>query len=437
MDTNHLQPNTYLQNGKYRIVRFIASGGFGCTYEAEHVMLRKRIAIKELFVKDVCVRQAYTQIITADSTSKKGFVQKLTNKFMHEARALAMLNHPNIVNVTDVFQEYGTAYYVMDYIDGMSLAQIVKLNGTLPEVNAVNFIRQTAEALAYVHANGLLHLDVKPANIMVDRKGNAILIDFGVSKQYEEDNGHTTSSLLGMTPGFAPPEQMSNNAGMFTQATDVYALGATLYNLLTGRAPLNAAMLICGETNTPLPTTISKKTRSAVYAAMRLNIKERPQTMREFIACLNGKSSIRVANYHIGFSLVRNFSRHKATTIAAFVFLIVVAVIIYFSNVGNKPVDPPQYLSDTLDVVPIDTMPAEDFIDDGEEWEQASPATQEKSNAVQSTQPKTHTKKPATSIKKNSTLKNWGAVDVKGKTEQEVQEEGDKVLDMIQNKQNK
>lgn len=146
-----LQAGTLLQGGKYKIIRFIKNGGFGCTYEAEHVMLGKRIAIKEFFVKDFCERDEVTQGVTIVTQSKKKLVLKLKRKFIDEAVAICQLHHPGIVNVSDVFEENNTAYYIMDYIDGCSLQDLVEKNGAMPESRAVGYIRQVADALQYIH----------------------------------------------------------------------------------------------------------------------------------------------------------------------------------------------------------------------------------------------------------------------------------------------
>jgi serine/threonine protein kinase len=284
----NLPNNTLLQGGKYRIVRFINSGGFGCTYEAEHVMLQQRVAIKEFFVKDFCNRDEETAHVTVGTQSKKGLVSKLRKKFIDEARSLFQLQHPGIVRVTDVFEENGTAYFVMDYIDGQSLNDMVKKEGPLPEQRALKYIHQVCDALQYVHEHNRLHLDIKPGNIMVNAADQAILIDFGASKQYDEENGENTSSLMGKTPGYAPLEQMGNDVQMFTPATDIYALGATLYKLLTGITPLNSTSLAGGEDLAPLPSYISNRVVTAVHAAMEINKRRRPQSVAEFWALLDG-----------------------------------------------------------------------------------------------------------------------------------------------------
>lgn len=280
-----LAPNTLLQSGKYKIVRFLSSGGFGCTYEGEHVMLHKRIAIKEFFVRDFCNRDENSSHVTVGTQSKVALVEKLCKKFIDEAVALSQLTHPNIVSVSDVFIENGTAYYVMDFIDGKSLQQILKERGALPECEAISYIKDVAEALKYVHSLNRLHLDIKPGNIMVTNVGHAKLIDFGASKQYDEIDGENTSTLLGKTPGYAPIEQMGNTVRMFTPATDIYALGATMYKCLTGNTPPDATLLM-DEGLDPFPASVSEKTQKAVEKAMEVSKKNRPQTMDEFCALL-------------------------------------------------------------------------------------------------------------------------------------------------------
>ena len=267
----HLPDNTLLHGGMYRIIRFISSGGFGCTYEAEHIKLKKCVAVKEFFVKDFCNRDERTAHVTVGTTGKKALVEKLRRKFIDEAIALSKLHHPGIVSVSDVFEENGTAYYVMDYIEGRSLSEIVKTAGPLSEKRAVRYISRVGEALKYVHDNNRLHLDIKPGNIMIDGNDNPILIDFGTSKQYDEENGENTSTLIGMTPGYAPPEQMSKDVTTFLPSTDIYALGATLYKLLTGDTPPDSMKRAGGEDVIPLPPTVSRSVRTAVDAAMRMN----------------------------------------------------------------------------------------------------------------------------------------------------------------------
>lgn len=251
------------------------------------MLLKKRVAIKEFFVKDFCNRDESTAAVSIGITSKTALVHKLKNKFIEEAQSVCALKHSNIVNVYDVFEENGTAYYVMDYISGLSLNDIVKKNGAMSEEKAMRYILQVADALKYVHSRNRLHLDVKPGNVMIDEDDNAILIDFGASKQYDEEAGENTSTLMGKTPGFAPLEQMGNDVVKFYPSTDIYALGATLYKLLTGITPPSATLLASGEELQPMPSSISENVCNAVYKAMQTNKNKRPQSIDEFFQILN------------------------------------------------------------------------------------------------------------------------------------------------------
>lgn len=287
----YLANNTLLQGGKYKIVGHISSGGFGNTYEGVHTMMDTRVAIKEFFPKMFCNRDENTSHITVATQNNKELVDKLRKKFIEEAKAIFKMNHPNIVKVHDIFEENGTAYYVMDYIDGKSLGDIVKQRGPLPEAEAVGYIRQVADALKYVHSLNRLHLDIKPGNVMVDATGHAMLIDFGASKHYDMESGENTSTLMGVnTKGYAPVEQSTQSFTKFSPATDIYALGATLYKLLTGITPPDANLLMAKEeTLAPLPSCISKSTHNAVLKAMTLIRADRPQTIDVFLGLLDSK----------------------------------------------------------------------------------------------------------------------------------------------------
>ena len=286
----HLQENTLLQGGEYRIIRFIDSGGFGCTYEAYQKSLDRRIAIKEFFWHEHCLRDTHTGRVTVATENNRNDFEKLRNKFVNEARTIAKLHHPGIVRVSAVFEENGTAYYVMDYIEGCSLGDLVKDGEALSEVEALRYIRQVAEALQYVHSKNRLHLDIKPSNIMLDNEGHVILIDFGVSKQYDQSTGLNPSTLLGKSRGYSSIEQMGGDVKTFAPATDIYSLGATLYTLLVGNRPPEAAYIIKGVPIAPLQARgVSSTTIRAIQAAMRADKEDRPQSVAEFLALLDGK----------------------------------------------------------------------------------------------------------------------------------------------------
>ena len=220
-------------------------------------------------------------------------MSKLKKKFTEEARALFKMKHPGIVQVIDIFEENGTAYYAMEFIEGKSLNEAVKQRGKLPEAEAVGYVLQVAEALKYVHSLNRLHLDLKPGNIMLNKEGKAVIIDFGASKHYDTETGENTSTLLRVnTKRYAPVEQVNQSFTTFSPATVIYALGATLYKLLTGITPPPSTVLHAEEaTLTPLPSIISASTRQAVNAAMQLLRKNRTQTIEEWVNTFRNNNS--------------------------------------------------------------------------------------------------------------------------------------------------
>ncbi len=357
----YLKDGTLLQGGEYRIVSFISSGGFGCTYEAEHVMLRKRVAIKEFFVSDFCERDVRTGVVSFVSKSKTELLAKLRRKFLEEAQAVSCMNHPCIVGVLDVFEENNTAYYAMDFIDGQSLSDMLKRRKLIPENEALGYIRQVADALSYVHSLNRLHLDIKPANVMVDKEGKAILIDFGTSKQYDEVNGENTSTLMGRTQGYAPPEQMDNSVAHFSPSTDIYALGATLYKLLTGITPPSSSRLMAGDGILPLPTDVSPQTRRAVIQSMRLRKDERPQSIKEFLEILDSPSED-TETFIAGPVKAEAHSRKKTKKVAtvAVVVAIVCVVAILVGIVVSRHRKPTyEEEGESMDSVLVETSKAE------------------------------------------------------------------------------
>ena len=241
----------------YRIDSYLSSGGFGNTYVATNIEFDERVAIKEFFMKGVTQRDGNETTVSVSNAENQDSFLEQREKFKKEARRLRRLNNPHIVSVHDLFEEHGTAYYVMDYVDGENLAERLKRTGkpmTEAEVNEI--LPQILDALKSVHDAGIWHLDLKPANIMVDKSGQVKLIDFGASKQlHAQKGGATTSTAISYTNGYAPREQMEQNYDKFGPWTDIYALGATLYNLLTARHP-------------PLPSDIDDDTSEDKHLAL-------------------------------------------------------------------------------------------------------------------------------------------------------------------------
>ena len=297
-----LVKGTLLQGGKYKIEKKLGQGGFGITYLASQTISIEgpigqieteiKLAIKEFFMKDVCNRNEDSNIVSVPSVGSKELVERFKQKFVKEAWNISKLNHSHIVKVVDVFEENGTAYYVMEYHNGGSLSDLVKDGNPLPEADAVRYITQIADAVGYIHKQKINHLDIKPGNILLDGKANGILIDFGLSKQYDEKGSQTSSTPVGISHGYAPMEQYNpGGVSTFSPQSDIYSLGATLYKLVTGTTPPQANEIF-NDGLPALPAYLSDGVKKAIEQAMQPRKKERPATAEEFIALLSSDAAV-------------------------------------------------------------------------------------------------------------------------------------------------
>ena len=285
----HLNQGTMLMGRTYRIIKVLGQGGFGITYLAENVKLEKSVAIKEFFPKDYCIRDGNS--LTVGAETNREFIEKLKERFVKEAKNIARLDHPGIVVIHDIFQENSTAYYVMDYIEGESLSQIVKRSGPLPEKQALEYIKKVGEALSYIHGKKMTHFDVKPANIMLkSQNGQPVLIDFGLSKQFDQKGSATSSVLQAVSHGYSSLELYNPEAiKTFTPSPDIYALGATLYYLMSGVTPPNATVVF--DEGLTIPGNVPEKYHAIIRKAMSPARNDRYPTIYLFIVALSSPES--------------------------------------------------------------------------------------------------------------------------------------------------
>lgn len=295
-DSSNLQPGTRLgAERQYLILKYIGGGGFGKTYLARNTKFGEHgplLVIKEFFVRDHMHRLPGTSSVVVSNSTKLEDMRKFRAKFIREAQRIYALNHPGIVRVTDIiYDENNTSYYVMDYVGSRSLSGLLRERGALPEAEAVGYAVQVLEALRVVHANRMLHLDVKPGNIMLNHAGQAVLIDFGASK-VEQPQGNLSTTPMAYTRGFAPPEQVSGTLKYIDPRADIYAVGATLYNLLVAQSPPEPMdVLMKKEDAFVFPLSVSEGVRQAVLRMMSYSSADRPATVDEALALLQPGSA--------------------------------------------------------------------------------------------------------------------------------------------------
>ena len=271
-----LAQGTLLRNGTYRVEKQLSSGGFGNTYKVRNTAFDEVYAMKEFFMRGVNMRAG--NVVTVSVPDNHSSYDSQKEKFKKEALRLRKLNNPHIVQVHDMFEENGTAYYIMDFIDGQSVSERLKtISRPMTEEETLLILPQVLGALKEVHAQSIWHLDIKPGNIMLDSKGNAFLIDFGASKQLRSDGGQTSSALC-YTPGFAPMEQVEQDMEKFGPWTDFYALGATLYYMLTMKQPPSSAEIMESEPF-KFPESVSTKMQDLIKWMMQPQRKNRPQSV--------------------------------------------------------------------------------------------------------------------------------------------------------------
>ena len=314
---------------QYKIVRHIGRGGFGKTYLVVD-NLDKEFVLKELYISNMCQRDTNSFNVTVSQENQATYEQ-LRENFNKEAKKISKLNHPNIVKVLGLFKTNNTVYYVMDYVKGESLAKKLERVGRLDENTAVRYIDQLLDALEYIHTKkpvGIMHLDIKPANIMIDENDNVVLIDFGASKSFNSTSvTETLMSTIGLlcTPGYAPIEQENGDIEYVGSHCDIYAVGATLYKALSGNTPPRP--FVISKKGLPEIPGVSQRLWQVIKKAMAYDYEGRIKTVAEFRAMLKDEE------------LTIDATAGNAPKADS-------------PNVGNTPINKRAYVGDTIQYEP-------------------------------------------------------------------------------------
>ena len=276
----NLPVGTHLQNGRFTLGRVLGEGGFGITYKGAHRHLQRTVAIKELFPEDA-VRRGTSVLVPEQRQTD---FRRERERILEEARSIARLDSPHVVTVHDVFLENGTAYIVMEYLEGQTLQDQIEEMGPLSMDDVRVIAIAICEALIEVHRQSLLHRDIKPANIMLTRNGRAVLVDFGSARPFALHQTVRHTRIL--TKDYAAPEMFSTQA-QFGPYTDIFCLGATLYHALTGTPPPSVPDRFQNpHDELGFPVELRGPMCDAIRQALQVRVENRPQSATAFKSAL-------------------------------------------------------------------------------------------------------------------------------------------------------
>lgn len=282
---HQLKPRTIL-NGKYLVGKVLGEGGFGITYIGWDLNLYIKIAIKEYYPVGYVTRES--TVVHPFTGSNGDFFRKGCDRFVEEARRLAKFrSKPGIVSVNDFFKENGTAYIVMEYIDGKTLKEYLEdKDKKLSPSQVFEIIKPVITSLIEVHKTGMIHRDISPDNIMISDNGELTLLDFGAAREFTESGSKSISIML--KPGYAPEEQYRSR-GVQGPWTDIYALCATIYKCITGITPDESTDRVHSD-EVKLPSSLGINIDTAQEAALMKGMavlqKDRFQNLQEFYTAL-------------------------------------------------------------------------------------------------------------------------------------------------------
>lgn len=311
-----LEPGTRIDS--YEINNVLGVGGFGVTYRALDHTLQCQVAIKEYLPMEIAVRMAGGTTVGPKSDNDVENYEYGLKRFLDEARTLARFHEPNIVRVIRFLEAHDTAYFIMDYEDGQPLSERLKKAVTLGEDEILTTIVPILRSLRAVHAQQFLHRDIKPDNIYLRKDGSPVLLDFGSARQALSKQSRAMTGMV--TPGYAPFEQYLTK-GKQGAATDLYAIGATMYHCVTGEAPVTSTERVAaiqdGESDPigNLGAHVEKDYSTSFLRAMmwmlETDAKHRPQTVNEALAALSHGGDDRATS-----TVIRPGEQARSTTAA-------------------------------------------------------------------------------------------------------------------------
>ena len=343
----HLPVGTSLFDGAYTIGKVLGKpGGFGITYLGWDASLQIRVAIKEFLPRQLAARGTDGTSVRVHSQEDFKDFRYGIEQFLQEARTIAKFNHPNIIRVRTFFEENGTAYLVMDYLDGESFEEYLQRVGKLKGEDAIALLDPILDGLAHMHKHNILHRDIKPSNIYLTTEGKAVLLDFGAARHSLTERSQSLTAVI--TRGFAPPEQYSRK-GKQGPWTDVYACAATLYIAVTGVIPTEANDRIVGEVLVEpmqLAPDLLETISSAIMQGLALDSAQRPQTAEAFRNILH-QPQVSSANLKTNFvenKLESNYAKPKTAKtskpnripIIAAILVAIVGVLAWQVLTGSK-----------------------------------------------------------------------------------------------------
>lgn len=312
----------------YTLRGVLGTGGFGITYAADDAD-GNMFAVKEMFPSDLCRRDAASGSLIVDDLSKIDTLAKLRERFISESNNIARCHHSSIVRVYDTFRANGTAYMVMERVSGLNLKEVVRRH-SLEYAATVDVLRQISSALAYLHSHGIVHLDVKPDNIIMGNDGRIVLIDFGLSRSVGPsgivtDNDRTVAAV---SHGYAAPEQYASVRGAEPGVrSDVYSLAATAVKMLTGNTPPRPEQVRDHPESINVPT-IPPYANAAIARAMTYDMTRRTPSVSEFFASFSDAEHTAI--------IPQPRRRHSVWAVLANILLLCILAVVALCAIDDK-----------------------------------------------------------------------------------------------------